>query len=219
MDPELKDLVIRSRPVVVELLEARGYDASAYLDQAPSAIAGLYLAASNQAAAGPLKIRGKRKEGSAAAKEYCEVVYLVFEKIKSNITKKPLDGPNRWPYIENTENTEYIFILNESYHEIFDLTAIQAWQKGIRLSFFNVKQLIFNPSKHSLVPPHERVPAGEVPNIKKQFNLIHLKQLPLIKYHIDMQSRWLGLVPGDIVKITRISPTSGEYIEYRYCSV
>jgi len=33
-----------------------------------------------------------------------------------------------------------------------------------------------------------------------------------------MQARILGLIPGDVVKITRSSPSSGEYIMYRICS-
>ena len=76
-----------------------------------------------------------------------------------------------------------------------------------------------NPSKHDLVPLHEKVPIDEIPSLKKDLNLVSLTKLPQIKYHIDMQSRWLGLTPGDVVKITRPSPTGGEYILWRLCTV
>jgi DNA-directed RNA polymerase subunit H (RpoH/RPB5) len=33
-----------------------------------------------------------------------------------------------------------------------------------------------------------------------------------------MVARILGLLPGDIVKILRPSPSAGEYISYRICS-
>ena len=42
-------------------------------------------------------------------------------------------------------------------------------------------------------------------------------QFPLIRYHEDPISRVIGAVPGDILKITRPSPTAGEYIVYRVC--
>jgi hypothetical protein len=84
MDPEIKDLVLRSRPIVLELLEARGYDTTPYLDQAPSAVYSLAMASQNQTGAAPLKIRVKRREDAPPSPyEFCEVIYLIFEKIKA----------------------------------------------------------------------------------------------------------------------------------------
>jgi DNA-directed RNA polymerase subunit H (RpoH/RPB5) len=218
MDPEIKDLVLRSRPIVLELLEARGYDTTTYLDQAPSAVYSLAMASQNQTGAAPLKIRVKRQENAPPSPyEFCEVIYLIFEKIKATIQRKEFEGDGRWEHIKNPENTDYIFILGEPYHESFDLVAGQAWQKKVKISFFHIKQLILNPSKHVLVPKHERVLADGIPELKKQLNLVTLNRLPFIKYHIDMQARWLGLTPGEVIKITRPSPTAGMSEGYRLC--
>jgi DNA-directed RNA polymerase subunit H (RpoH/RPB5) len=219
MDPEIKDLVLRSRPIVLELLEARGYDTSAYTGQSPAGVYSLAIASQNQPGAPSLKIRVKRRSDDSATMEFCEVVYLIFERIKPTIAKKELVGEKRWAYLETPENTEYIFILGEPYHELFDTIAQQAMARKVRLTFFNIKQLIMNPTKHMLVPKHERVPLAAIPSLKKELNLLALNKLPFIKYHIDVQARWLGLVPGEVVKITRPSPTSGEYIVYRCCSL
>jgi DNA-directed RNA polymerase subunit H (RpoH/RPB5) len=218
MDPEIKDLVLRSRPVVLELLEARGYDTTPYLDQSPTAVYSLAMVSQNLPGAPPLRIRVKRREGTDGM-EFAEVIYLIFERIKPTIAKKDLEGPKKWAYLESTENTEYIFILGEPYHEIFDSIALQAWNKKVRLSFFHIKQLIMNPTKHVLVPPHTKVTLAELPELKKQLNLVSLAKLPFIKYHIDHQARWLGIVPGEVVRIIRPSPTSGEYTVYRICTV
>ena len=48
-------------------------------------------------------------------------------------------------------------------------------------------------------------------NIKTKANL------PFIKFHEDMIARCMGLSIGDIVKITRSSPSAGEYVSYRIC--
>jgi len=218
MDPEIKDLVLRSRPIVLELLEARGYDTTPYLEQAPSAVYSLAMASQNQPGAAPLKIRVKRRENAAPSPyEFCEVIYLIFEKIKATIQRKEFDGPGRWEHLKNPENTDYIFILGEAYHESFDLVAMLAWQKKVKISFFHIKQLILNPSKHVLVPKHERVQSDAIPELKKELNLVTLNRLPFIKYHIDMQARWLGLTPGEVIKITRPSPTAGKSEGYRLC--
>ena len=42
-------------------------------------------------------------------------------------------------------------------------------------------------------------------------------QFPLIRFHQDMVARCLGLVPGDIIEITRPSFSAGEYVSYRTC--
>ena len=41
--------------------------------------------------------------------------------------------------------------------------------------------------------------------------------LPVIRFHEDIIGRILGLIPGSIVKITRPSPSAGEYVLYRVC--
>ena len=43
-------------------------------------------------------------------------------------------------------------------------------------------------------------------------------QFPLIRFHEDPIARMLGLLPGELVKITRSSPTAGVYHVYRICA-
>lgn len=217
LEPEMRELIMRSRPVVLELLESRGYDTTPFKDQAPSAVGALALPQGNSSSG--LRIKVKRRSDDSAPKEYCDVVYFLYDKAKPQIQKKELTGERRWEYIEAPETTEYIFILTEQWHELFNITAVNAYHNKIRLSFFHIKQLVMNPTKHMLVPKHDRVPPSELAALKKELNVLSLSKLPLIKYHIDIQARWLGLVPGDVVKITRPSPTSGEYTVYRYCTL
>lgn len=82
---------------------------------------------------------------------------------------------------------------------------------------FQMSELMFNVSKHSLVPKHEVMrDQDEIKDMFARYNIKGKSQLPII-YQADPMAKYLGLVPGDIVKITRPSPTCGSYLYYRVC--
>lgn len=86
------------------------------------------------------------------------------------------------------------------------------------VQIFDIKELLFNITKHNLVPHHEVITNDE--EINTILNSYHLKsryQLPLI-LKTDPVSRYLALKTGQIVKIVRVSPSAGEYVMYRCCS-
>jgi DNA-directed RNA polymerase subunit H len=71
-----------------------------------------------------------------------------------------------------------------------------------------------------LIPDHIYVPKHEIINkdeAEKVLETYHTKptEMPLI-YVSDPAIRGLGVKPGDMIKITRKSPTAGESIYYRY---
>ncbi|RLG89546.1 MAG: DNA-directed RNA polymerase subunit H [Thermoprotei archaeon] len=68
--------------------------------------------------------------------------------------------------------------------------------------------------KHELVPKHEIAKPEEVAEILRKYG-IKPEQLPWIKAS-DPIIRAIGAKPGDVIKITRKSPTAGEVIVYRY---
>lgn len=67
---------------------------------------------------------------------------------------------------------------------------------------------------HVYQPKHEILPKNQAEEVLKKFNT-KPSQLPYImrsdKGIEDLETR-----PGDIIKITRRSPTSGESVYYRY---
>lgn len=83
------------------------------------------------------------------------------------------------------------------------------------IQVFEMRDLMFNISKHMLVPKHEIVPAEEVPAILDMYKS-KKTQLPNI-LHTDKMARYLNVRPGQLVKITRPSATAGVAEVYRYC--
>lgn len=87
-------------------------------------------------------------------------------------------------------------------------------EKGGMLQVFTGKELMYNPTKHVLVPKHEKLTEEEAKQVLEKYMIKSKAQLPQI-HRTDIMTRWLGLRHGDVVRITRYNPTSGEYYYYR----
>lgn len=72
----------------------------------------------------------------------------------------------------------------------------------------------FDIFKHILVPKHEILTGEDRDKILNNYR-VKPHQLPWI-LHTDPAAIAIGAVPGDIVKITRESPTAGKYTSYRF---
>lgn len=79
---------------------------------------------------------------------------------------------------------------------------------------FDMKDLQFNISKHMLVPKHTLINDPDEINKILEAYQVKLNQLPQI-LKCDKMAQYLNAKVGNLVKITRISPTSGEHIVYR----
>lgn len=136
----------------------------------------------------------------------CKIVYCLSSKVKWSELKK---------FFEDEEPYKlYICVTKDkmSQNNTKMLTALK-----LNLQVFDIKFLQFNISKHEITPKHEVVDDdNEVKLIMEKFMIKSKFQLPLI-LRTDAMARYLGLKNGDIVRITRVSPTSGKYILYRCC--
>jgi len=87
----------------------------------------------------------------------------------------------------------------------------------IDTQFFSIKELQFNIAKHSLVPKHELIHDQDaIQQIMGAYLVKSKAQFPII-LKTDPMARYINAKSGDLVKITRASPSSGEYISYRCC--
>jgi DNA-directed RNA polymerase subunit H (RpoH/RPB5) len=214
IDPEIYEYVIRSRSTILEILDNRGYNVDAYKNISPSEIEAMAMHSSEDIDF--MRINASKKEGSDAPMSRAVVIYWISGNYKPRIESQINE---LFREKVNPETDELIIILAEPLHESFHNQAILLYkQRGIRVGFFNIKNLISNPARHIMVPKHRKLNAIEIQTLMAGLRLKSKYELPHIKYHVDMQARVLGLVPGDIVEITRPSETSGENVIYRVCS-
>lgn len=127
--------------------------------------------------------------------------------------------------IKNTMDTSYhyniILVLKDKPHnmilnkiaDIHSASNVDDYEKKMYVEYFLQDELKYNVSRHEQVPKHSKCNKEEVVQLLKKYN-ITLLHLPKI-LHTDPQARYLGLRPGDVCKIERISDTTGIYIYYR----
>lgn len=72
----------------------------------------------------------------------------------------------------------------------------------------------FNIFDHALVPKHEITSGEERERLLTEYR-VQPYQLPKLMA-TDPGAKAIGAKPGDIVRITRDSPTAGKYVTYRY---
>jgi DNA-directed RNA polymerase subunit H (RpoH/RPB5) len=216
----VQDILIRSRSTILDLLEGRGYDTTPYRKLVGVDLVKLM----GEPRALRMNVRHKQQEKNA-------IVEYTFANIKQQIgsgkfvndlLKEESSDESDLTNI-NPETTEVIIIympknISEDM-ESYDKASLEALNKyNLRIQFFPMTRIVNNPLKHMLQPKFEVVPKEEHEAIKKEWYCRSISQFPLIRYHHDMVARCLGLVPGDIVKITRNSYSAGDYMLYRTCA-
>lgn len=106
-------------------------------------------------------------------------------------------------------STALISSLNK-YDKIF-----QKNKEGM-IQYFYLNQLLYNPTKHKLVPPHRKLSTIEADEIMEKYLIKSKLQMPYIM-HNDVIAKWIGLKQGDLVEIKRYNENSGLSYYYRCC--
>lgn len=132
------------------------------------------------------------------------IVYALQNKFKFSDIKKILE-----------ENTYFTIVIIKDKTNISNIKNIE----DENVQVFQLKELQFNITHHKLVPKHELLSfhnEQEIQNLLQKLMIKSRFQLPLI-LKTDPVSRYLNAKPGNLIKITRSSPTTAEHVFYRCC--
>jgi DNA-directed RNA polymerase subunit H len=206
------DNVYRSRQTLLDILEDRGYNVEKYRKFSPAEA----IAAATAFPSLSFKVSKKDDES-----KICDVRY-------ANVSRQKLDTFFNDIDDADTENTEVIVMMMGPVSDAHHVVALKQYMKlkesgekerrKLRVSFFSIEMIVINPMKHVLVPKHQIVPPASHAELMNSLYITAKTKLPEIKFHVDPIARCIGAVPGDIVKITRPSASSGESIIYRVCA-
>jgi len=200
--------LLKSRGIILSMLQRRGYDTTEYNNYSINEIR---VMRNNDNLDMLLK-----KSGTT-----CYVMYYIGEKhkkFKSNDLKKAVIE-----YFESEvlgENDELIIIMDDKLllskkYSNFTGKLENYYAQGYFIQLFNISSLLYDVTKHSLVPEHIILSNTEKEALLKHFNIVEEK-LPRIS-RFDPVAKFIGLRPGDVCKIKRSSYTSGEIDYYRLC--
>ena len=92
--------------------------------------------------------------------------------------------------------------------------AVKQGAKKKRIELLPKTFPAFDLFEHKLVPKHEILTEEEKTELLTRYR-VQAYQLPQIS-SLDPTVKAIGAKPGDILRVTRKSPTAGEHIAYRY---
>ena len=148
-----------------------------------------------------------------------KIIYNMASKIKIQDIRKFINIDEENEKNEKNEKNDLdktiIFISKEKL-TTNNFKSFNEYKNKVNLQFFYIKELLFNIYRHELVPKHDVISSNEeIKKIMDKYLMKNKFQFPLI-LHTDPVCKYLNIKSNSLVKITRPSPTSGEYILYRY---
>jgi len=210
------DTLYRSRITLLDHMETSGYDTTPYRKFSHKELELMIQGGPAGGAPPALTIMLEKRDETEGIRK-CMIV-TTLGKIKQKLRTFTLS------YIDPAETgfdpttTELIVVTLEPIAHTFHTEAFYIWNKyATRVRYFQAAAIVNNPLKHVLVPLHSRITKEEETTLLEDLYAKKI-QFPLIRFHEDPIARMLGLLPGEIVKITRSSPTAGVYHVYRICA-
>lgn len=143
-------------------------------------------------------------------KQKIYIKFVINPKIKPSQLKDYIDEIRK-EYI--TGEDEFVIVLKTKPNNTMLKIVKEKDYKNIQILW--VKTLKYNPTKHFLVPKHEKCTKEEIEELMDVYKIANKLQFPIILRE-DPIIRYYNFKSGDIIKITRNSPTAGVSRYYRY---
>lgn len=198
--------IFRSRKILLDLAERRGFNIDNYKDFNIPEISTLYgtcnldMVLTNPETDEKLyfKYHLKTKISKTHTQDYIEDIYNVDELIKptDSLIIVGKDKPN-----DTLINLLDMTYKNDQYF----------------VNIYNIHNYLYNILDHSLVPEHRIISETEKIEIEKFYNITKDNHWPEIS-RFDPVANAIGIRPGQVAEITRSSPTSLTTNYYRLCN-
>lgn len=151
------------------------------------------------------------------------IIFALTKKLRKNIIDELKDCDGNIDILINKYNKKnnIIIVFNNDTISTPILSQLNKYDKlfqktGGILQYFQLKQLMFNPTHHVYVPEHTKLSNEESIEIMQKYLIKSKLQMPVI-LHNDIIAKWLGLKQGDLVQIKRYNENSGLSYYYRCC--
>ena len=138
------------------------------------------------------------------------IKFLINSKIKPNQIKDIIEGL-KTEHLEKETDKLILVIKPKPNSTILKIIREKEYRF---VEIFWLNNVVFNITKHILVPKHIKMTEDEIKIIMDKHYIVSKSTFPVMNRD-DPIARYLNLSSGDLCKIIRKSITSGEYISYR----
>tara|TARA_B100000242_G_C43038582_1_gene484329 strand:- start:1083 stop:1769 length:687 start_codon:yes stop_codon:yes gene_type:complete len=220
----LNDLIVKSRKHLLEMLQDRGFNTKKINSIPNEELIKLFDKhksdkMESSSSLGPLDICLKTTEGlKIVVKYYLDEKFKKSEKLHeliNDIFKKNSLNPETDCLI--MLNIKRIYLKPGEKDNTVQNFVNKCLAEKKFVQFFGLENLMFNISKHEFVPKHTIMKSNEVREILNFYNT-KVEFLPVIKRE-DPMAKYIGLRPGQIVKINSYNATTGFSESYRRCVI
>lgn len=116
-----------------------------------------------------------------------------------------------------TSNDDLIIISKDKTNQTIKDLIEQLFIKDKKfVNIYNFHDYLFNVLEHEMQPKFRILSEEEKQKIMKQYNIIKDKEFPDIS-RFDPVSQAIGVRPGEVMEITRSSPTAVKSVYFRIC--
>lgn len=195
----------KSRKIILNLAEKRGFNIEPYKDFTVNELNTLYttnqmdmlLENNDNDKKMYIKYHINNKIGHKNIYEYIDDLFKVEELLE--------------------ESDDLLIIIKDKCSDALNSLISTVYKKNnIYFNMFNYNDYLFNILEHDKVPPHRVLTEQEKNEISKKYNITDDSQYPEIS-RFDPVAMAIGIRPGELCEITRSSPTSLTTKYYRLC--
>lgn len=194
----------KSRKILLEQLQSRGFNTSEYMDFSISEIYILYKndqlnmhLTDSKSSSVFVKYNITKNLNNAVINEDIEFLYNAEKKLKPS---------DQLIYIIKGEpNDTMMNVLKEVYI-----------QQSIFITIYNLERLLFNILEHTMVPKHNILSEAQKQEVMKEYNIKYDREFPEIS-RFDPVAIAIGLRPRQVCEILRTSKTTIYTKYYRIC--
>ena len=203
--------VFTSRKNLLNLMERQGYNVSDYKNFSINEINTMYQ--NNQL---DMLLEKTNEDIKTKRKNKIYIKYYLGKVLRPSNVQEMIDDLFNLEEILTTEDTLFIVTKDEMNETLTNELKHIFEKDNIFIVIQGIKGLLFNILEHVLVPDHRVMSDDETELIMKKYNLRNKSEFPDIS-RFDPVAQVIGLRPGKVCEITRISKSSIESKYYRVC--
>jgi len=203
--------IYKSRNILLEILKDRGYSVDDYTDFSVTEVQAMY---NNKELDMLLEHSTEKKSNGENKKLY--VKYHLSTRLGSSHIYDYVDDLFDIEEVLTSEDDLIIISKDKTNQTIRDLVEQLFIKDKKFVNIYNFHDYLFNVLDHEMQPTFRILSKDEKQEIMNRYNIVEDKEFPDIS-RFDPVSQAIGARPGQLIEITRSSPTAVKSLYYRIC--